>query len=79
MSTSNRYAIACYMAWCGAEATFVFDTKEEYDSITSSLDEIAVGRVRKNKLPEGYAKVSDLYFIDVKDRAAFKEIMRSSK
>jgi hypothetical protein len=40
---------------------------------------MAVGHVRKNELPPGYGSVTDLYFIDVKDRDAFDEIMSLRK
>ena len=76
----NEFRIACYMAWSGAEAIFPFNTKEEYERVTASLDKMAVAHFREKELPPGYAKVvTDLYFVDEKDRDAFSEIMKRSK
>jgi len=41
----------------------------------ASLEKLAVGRARANELPPCYADVTDLYFIDVKNRDAFNQIM----
>jgi hypothetical protein len=79
MPISSEFLIACYMAWSGAEATFPFSNKEDYDRARASLEKIAVGHVRQDELPPGYGTVTDLYFIDVKGREAFDEIMKPSK
>ena len=75
MSTPEKFKIACYMAWCGAEATFPFSNREDYEQAKASLEKLAVGRARANELPPRHADVPDLYFIDVKDRDAFNQIM----
>lgn|GEM_PF-5634223 len=31
MSTPEKFKIACYMAWCGAEATFPFSRRVDYE------------------------------------------------
>ena len=78
MSSPDKFKITCYMAWCGAEATFPFSSKEAYEKARASLEKIAVAHARKSELPPRYANVTDFYAIDTKDRAVFDEIMRSS-
>lgn len=73
MSTPEKFKIACYMAWCGAEATFPFGNKEDYEKAKASLEKL--GSARANELPPSYGDVADFYFIDVKDRDAFNQIM----
>jgi len=58
------------MGWCGAETTFPFSNREDYDSARAALEELAVGHERANALPSSYGDVADLYFIDAKDRDA---------
>jgi hypothetical protein len=73
MSRPDRLKIACYMG--GAEATFAFSNKEAYDKARASLAKIAVAHAGAEDLPPGYSNVTDLYFIDVKDRDVFNQIM----
>lgn len=79
MPIPSEFLIACYMAWSGAEATFPFSNREDYERARTFLEKIAVGHVRQNELPPGYGSVTDLYFMDVKDRDAFREIMKPGK
>jgi hypothetical protein len=75
MSTPEEFIIACYMGWSGAEATFPFSNREDYDNARAALEKLAVGHERANALPSSYGGVTDLYFIDAKDRDAFNRIM----
>jgi hypothetical protein len=77
MWNPENLRIACYTAWSGAEATFRFGNQRQYDAVRAQLDKIAKGHLRGRELPPGFSStVTDYYFIEKKDRAAFQKIMR---
>ena len=79
MSRPDKFKIACYVAWNGTEATYGFSNKEAYDKVRASLEKIAVAHAGETDLPPGYSNVTDLYFIDVKDREAYNQIMDTAR
>jgi hypothetical protein len=77
MERSGQFKIACYLAWCGAEATFPFASEAKYKSAIAFLDKITGGGMSGDRLPAGYARgVGAYYFVDEKDRDAFQSFMR---
>ncbi len=77
MRNPEEFKIACYMAWSGAEATFQFENKSQYDAARAFLDKISVAHLHGKELPPGFSKtVTDFYCIESRDRAAFRKFMR---
>ncbi|MGC2778516.1 MAG: hypothetical protein WA418_23080 [Bradyrhizobium sp.] len=77
MSNPDQFKIACYMGWCGAEATFGFSGKAQYDAARASLDKIAKNHLRGGEVPQGFPRsVADYYVIEDQHRAAFDALMR---
>ena len=76
-ATPEKFEIACYLGWCGAEATFPFSKREDYDRTRTALEKLAAGHARENELPSRSTEVPNLYFIDAKDRDAFNQIMEA--
>jgi hypothetical protein len=77
MWNPEKFKIACYMAWSGAEATFQFGNERQYDAVRAHLDRIAKGHLHGSELPPNYSGiVTDYYFFEKSDRAAFQKIMR---
>jgi hypothetical protein len=75
--TSEEFQIACYLGWCGAEATFPFASQREYDAARAFLDKLAPLGVSGNEVPSGYSKsVKDFYVLDERHRDAFDAFMR---
>jgi hypothetical protein len=75
--TADQFKIACYLAWCGAEATFRFPGEKEYETATAFLKKITGGGMEGDSLPAEYARsVKAYYFVDEKNREAFNEIMK---
>lgn len=67
------------MAWCGAEAIFRFPSEAEYEIAKASLDKLSIGHFHGEYLPPDYAKVvTDLYYIDERDRELFDRVMRNA-
>ena len=73
----ERFKVVCYLAWCGAEATYRFASESRYNAARDYLDKIAKGHLRSPELPAGYSgAVTDLYFIEMRDRASFEKFMQ---
>ncbi|MBI4275953.1 MAG: hypothetical protein HY659_14760 [Rhizobiales bacterium] len=80
MQNAKKFEIACYMAWSGTEATFRFDDENQYNAARSLLNRIAKGHLRSDELSPGFSNaVTDFYFIEEQDRAAFHEAIRDAK
>lgn len=74
---SEQFKIRCYLAWCGAEATFRFPGETEYRTATALLKTVTGGGIEGDALPAGYARsVKAYYVIEEKNREAFNEIMQ---
>ena len=68
------------MAWCGAEATFIFDNERRYREVKEFLEKISKAHVGGHELPRGFSDtVTDFYFIEVQDRDAFQKFMGAGK
>jgi hypothetical protein len=75
----EEFKIACYLGWCGAETTFPFATRHEYDQARAFLDKLVLLHMSGNEVPSGYSKsVRDLYVLDERHRDAFDAFMRDS-
>jgi hypothetical protein len=76
---TNRFVITCYLGWCGAEASFKFNSKESYEAARTFLDGIALGHLTGERLPSGYsATMDDYYVLEARDREAFQDFMARS-
>jgi len=75
----EEFKIACYLGWCGAETTFPFADRHEYDAMRAFLDKLALHHVCGDQVPSGYSKsVKDFYVLDERHRDAFNAFMRNS-
>ena len=80
MASPEKFEIACYLGWCGAEATFPFASRQEYDAARRFLDKLAPLHVAGNAVPSGYSKsVKDFYVLDEQHRDAFEAFMQDSR
>jgi hypothetical protein len=73
----ERFEIACYHAWAGAEATYRLSNKEDYEAVRRALDQMTVARAG-GKWPASafFPDHPGYYVIEEQDRATFKDIMR---
>jgi hypothetical protein len=73
----ERFEIACYHAWAGAEATYRLSNKEDYETVRRALDEMTVARAGgKRQASAFFPDHPGYYVIEEQDRAAFEDIMR---
>ena len=70
---SNRFEIICYLMWCGAEATYGFDSKQKYDAARAFLDKLSGGGIDQTE--RGPIDGRPYYAVDEKDREAFQSFM----
>lgn len=78
MTNPEEFKIICYKVWCGADATYQFVSKEEYDAARVFLDGLSAARLGPNYLPMVYPNSTTyFYVIDTGDREAFESYMRS--
>ena len=79
MGNPEGFEVVCYLAWCGAEATYGFSNQSQYSEARTFLDKVAKGQFHGDELPPNYSKaMRDYYFIEKKDREAFKNFMQAS-
>jgi hypothetical protein len=78
MSNPHKLRIVCYLAWCGAEATYHFKDRESYEAAKAFLNTISRGHVEGDRLPAGYSAAADYYYLEVQDRDAFQDFMAGS-
>lgn len=78
---SEEFNVTCYMAWSGTEATFPFDSKEEFDLAKAFLERVSIAHIPRNQLPPGFAPgAADYYCVEPQYRDAFWKVMgRSNK
>ena len=80
MANPEKFEIACYLGWCGAEATFPFASRQAYEAARTFLDKLAPLHVAGSAVPSGYSKtVKDFYVLDERDRDAFQAFMGDSR
>jgi len=77
MPNPERFEIVCYHVWGGAEATYRFASKEEYEAVRRGLNDILLSRSSGRCEVTGLVSPpSDYYVIDEPDRDVFNEFMR---
>ncbi len=77
MRNPEKFKIVCYMAWSGTEATFQFNDESKYNAVRTFLNRIAKTHLRSDELPPRLSNaVTDFYFIEERDRAAFQKVIR---
>jgi hypothetical protein len=71
------FKILCYLAWCGAEATYGFANQRQFDAARAFLGRTAKIHLHGDELPLNYSKATnDYYLIEKKDREAFTNFMQ---
>jgi hypothetical protein len=78
MRNSNRFKIICYLAWCGAEATYRLH-KDQYDIMRMFLDKIAKIHVHGDELPHKLSAsgITDYYVIEKRHRVVYGDFMQN--
>ena len=77
MKNPPRFEIACYLAWCGAEAIFGPFNRVEYDAVRSFLERIAKLPLQGDEVLHRFSgTVSDYYVIEAHERTAFQQFMQ---
>jgi len=79
MSNSENFTILCYLAWCGADVKYRFSNEREHAAARAFLSNIALVHLHGDTLPAGMSdEVTDYYYFDEPNRAAFEKFMRKS-
>lgn len=74
MSKSERLEVICYLGWCGGDAAYRFGSQEQYEAARQFLHKLSTGRPA-GSADEAPTSQSNFYFIDSKDREAFRNFM----
>jgi len=79
MGNPDGFMIVCYLAWCGAGATYRFSNQSQYNEARAFLDGITNVQFHGDELPPNYSKTMRGYYtIEKKDREAFKNFMQQA-